>query len=216
MRNSIPLHRAPLDPSVTLATYKAQLARSAAAFSPDPEATAAELQSEIVEITSLQSEGHQKRDLRDVDQRGMTYDQLQRLSQEFSQDRSFIHGFNVERKPDDEVLEVLQDVSDQILHLTGADPENLFLQPVGYGDPEQLECRVGEKSGDRIDQVYSVFFHQTPGMDNGLLLVLPQRPDQTDEADRQNILYQPSLNLANPEKGWQFAVNGTSAATLDI
>lgn len=199
--SSTPLHRQHLAPGTTAQTYRTELAEHAARFG----GTADSFTSQIVEITSLQSEGSVKRSIGDTDQKNCTLADLQALDAEFSQDASALPRLMTRGSElDAEAVDVVRSVAERLASLNGGDSQGFFLQPAGYCG-EMLEFRA-TRSERGLLQMFNVSLHDTPGLDNGLLLVTPV--DSREVAMVAHQVYRdnrstPGIYLDAPEQGWQ-------------
>lgn len=205
-----PLHRETLRPGVNLETYRQELAENAARFADDPAAAAQRYQTEMVEISSLQSEGLTKRNVNDAVQDQCTFQEMEALHGQLSSDTSTLYRLLQRNSQlDTEAQSVLRDVSARVQQIAGAESGDFFFQPVslggGYGNI--LEARVVRSDDSKgLLQVFQVSLHDTPGLDDGLMLVSPLTSEQIGwqakdlyHANRST----PGIYLNQVDQGWQ-------------
>jgi hypothetical protein len=203
-----PLHRQTPPPGVTVASYRTELAQDSARFHESPETAARQYADEVVEITSLQSEGYIKRDINDAPQDDCTLEEFQALQAQLQDDYSAnLRLLTRSGQLDAEAKAVLQDVASRLHEVSGLDPAGFFFQPVTLGT-DILQGRLTMlDEADQLQSVYSVALHDTPGFDNGLLLVTPLQGRELNLSAEQ-ILREarstPGVYLGDVDSAWQF------------
>jgi hypothetical protein len=164
--------------SSALSEFKRQLVQEAARFTKDPESTAAKLEGDVVELASLKTEGQ----------------------------GGFIGSWFIDQQPHPEAFEVLAEAYSHTAKLIDAPAESLRLIPASYIGRDQLSTWVAVQDGSSVKDVYQLDFHQTPDIDGGLMVARQLESRELDQEARNGLLYRPSLSLAHPEDGWQFAI----------
>lgn len=198
-----PLHRATLSTETTLDTYRKKLAAAATQFEPNSAEAAQRVQSEIVEISSLQSEGYQKRDVNDAEQSDCTLEEFKAMQQRVQGDESTLPRLLSRETLDEEAQAVIRDVAAGVARKAGSS-DGFFFQPVALGG-DVLFGRATRSSEGSL-QMFDIALHDTPGMDNGLMLITPVSGRQlamsamdTYRSNRST----PGIYLDQAEKGWQ-------------
>lgn len=200
-----PLHREILPAGTTPETYRKSLAEAATRFEANSAEAAQRVQSEIVEISSLQSEGYQKRDINDAKQTDCTMEEFQAMQARVQGDQSTLPRLLSRQPLDEEAQAVLRDVAAAVAQKTDG-AEGFFFQPAGLGGDVLFgrATRSDEKTG--LLQMFDVTLHDTPGLDNGLMLITPvsgRNLAMSAMDTYRNNRSTPGIYLDQPEKGWQ-------------
>jgi hypothetical protein len=201
-----PLHRDPVPAGTTLQTYRKDLAETATRFESNAAAAAQRVESEIVEISSLQSEGYQKRDVNDAEQTDCTIEEFKAMQKQVQGDQSTLPRLLSHLPLDAEAGAVLRDIAAGVAEKAGS-AEGFFFQPGSVTGDMLLgrATRSDEKSG--LLQMFDVALHDTPGMDNGLMLITPvsgrQMAMSAMDVYRSNRSTQ-GIYLDQTDKGWQY------------
>ena len=200
-----PLHRDPLPAGTTLQTYRKDLAEAATRYERDSEAAARRVESEVVEIRSLQSEGYQKRDVNDAEQDNCTIEEFKAMQKQVQGDASTLPRLLSHGPLDEEAREVMRDIAAGVADKAGS-AEGFFFQPGAMSGDVLFgrATRSDEKSG--LLQMFDVALHDTPGMDNGLMLITPvggkQMAMSAMDTYRTNRSTE-GIYLDQPDQGWQ-------------
>lgn len=193
-----PLHRAPGAP---LATYRQEFARDCAAFEEDPQASAEKFEKSLVTLTSLQSEGRYKREAGDGKQERCTLEEFQALDALLKSDHSTLPRLCYQNLAQDaESTAVLQEVRGELARQAGS-ADGFFFQPISLGFPD-VHARAVRMQDGKVE-AYNVSLHDTPGHDDGLLLVAPARLDEFKDII-QKARSTKGLDLDHIEAGWQY------------
>ena len=198
-----PLHRDTPPAGTTLETYRKNLAAAATQFEPNSAEAAQRVQSEIVEIRSLQSEGYQKRDVNDAEQSDCTLEEFRAMQQRVQGDESTLPRLLSRAALDEEAQAVMLEVAAGVAQKVGS-ADGFFFQPLALGG-DVLFGRATRSSEGSL-QMFDIALHDTPGMDNGLMLITPVNGRQlamsamdTYRSNRST----PGIYLDQTEKGWQ-------------
>ena len=200
-----PLHRETLPAGTTLETYRKNLAEAATRYQPDAAEAAQRVESEVVEISSLQSEGYQKRNVNDGEQKDCTTAEFMAMQDRVQGDQSTLPRLLSHQPLDEEAQAVLRDIAAGVSQKSGG-VEGFFFQPGGMSGDMLFgrATRSDEKSGTL--QMFDVALHDTPGMDNGLMLITPVGGRQLAltamEVYRSNRSTS-GIYLDQPDRGWQ-------------
>lgn len=168
--------------SVNLATYRKQLAEAATRFDREPALAARRAESDVVEVSSLQSEGYSKKGYLSA---------LPRLQ-------------DTAGELDAEARAVLQSIAAGVEERFGS-AEGFFFQPVSASG-SMLFGRASRNAPDSGDlHIVQVALHDTPSLPGGLMLLSPLQ-DQDRTAALESTLLQRStragVKLDHIQQGW--------------
>lgn len=196
------LHRQKLPPGFDKSSYRKELAEWSTQFVADPESAAARAEKQVVEISSLQSEGLDRRDISDAKQHNCTLEEFQNLQDQLRGDGSALTRLITRDSViDEECRAVLQDVAAQV-KANGGEGEFIFQPRCTTGD--MLAARaVHVDAGSGLLQAFDVNLHATPGLDDGLLLVTPSPLREAQDILRE-FKTGAGISLDHPELGWHF------------
>jgi len=165
----------------SLPSYRRDFAQECARYRDNPEQDAVRFETELVTLTSLQSEG--------------------RYKSEDSQNSSVLPRLTYQNLGvDQELTAVLQDVRSELGRQSGQ-ADGFFYQPlVSQGNAVYGRAvRLDESRG--LLQVYDVALHDTPGEEGGLLHVAPT---ESSDAIVRRARSTRGFDLDQCEAGWQY------------
>jgi hypothetical protein len=192
--------------AIAAQNYRKELANELAQYDPRREELAPKYEAETVQISSLQSEGQHKHHPSSIKLDGTTDQDLENYQQKLRDDTSALPRIASGRF-DEESKSVLQEIKSEIDRRSNSQGEYFLLPGTQVGTDKLVTRAVCLDEQGYIAGGFNVALHDTPGLDDGLMLITPisnRDLQHSGEYLRADVFSRQTVSLNAIDQGFQY------------